>query len=168
MSIKKVFLILIFSVLLNGSANAQIKIEKRFKMWESQFTEESGNKVCFAVSVPTKMSPANLNRAESRIFVTFRPKDGVSNEISVTNGYPFGKKSNVNVNVGNAQFKFETKGNFAWMTSLDEELKMIRAMKKANKAQVIGISSRGNKTRDTYSMIGFTDAYNAARKNCKN
>jgi hypothetical protein len=168
MSIKKVFLILIFSVLLNGGANAQIKIEKRFKMWESQFTEESGNKVCFAVSVPTKMSPANLNRAESRIFVTFRPKDGVSNEISVTNGYPFGKKSNVNVNVGNAQFKFETKGNFAWMTSLDEELKMIRAMKKANKAQVIGISSRGNKTRDTYSMIGFTDAYNAARKNCKN
>ena len=168
MSIKKVFLILIFSVLLNGSANAQIKIEKRFKMWESQFTEEAGNKVCFAVSVPTKMSPANLNRAESRIFVTFRPKDGVSNEISVTNGYPFGKKSNVNVNVGNAQFKFETKGNFAWMTSLDEELKMIRAMKKANKAEVIGISSRGNKTRDTYSMIGFTDAYNAARKNCKN
>jgi hypothetical protein len=168
MSIKKVFLILIFAVLLNGNANAQIKIEKRFKMWESQFTEEASNKVCFAVSVPTKMSPANLNRAESRIFVTFRPKDGVSNEISVTNGYPFGKKSNVNVNVGNAQFKFETKGNFAWMTSLDEELKMIRAMKKANKAEVIGISSRGNKTRDTYSMIGFTDAYNAARKNCKN
>ena len=56
------------------------------------------------------------------------------------------KKSDVNVNVGNAQFKFETKGNFAWMTSLDDELKMIRAMKKANKAQVIGVSSRGNKT----------------------
>ena len=54
------------------------------------------------------------------------------------------------------------------MTSLDDELKMIRAMKKANKAQVIGVSSRGNKTRDTYSMMGFTDAYNAARKNCKN
>ena len=77
------------------------------------------------------------------------------------------KKSDVNINVGNAQFKFETK-NFAWMTSLDDELKMIRAMKKANKAQVIGVSSRGNKTRDTYSMMGFTDAYNTARKNCKN
>ena len=105
------------------------------------------DKICFAVSIPTKMSPANLNRAESRIFVTFRPNDGVSNEISVTNGYPFKKKSDVNVNVGNAQFKFETKGNFAWMTSLDDELKMIRAMKKSNKAKVIGISSRGNKKR---------------------
>ena len=54
------------------------------------------------------------------------------------------------------------------MTTLDDEIKMIRAMKKANKAQVIGTSSRGNKTRDTYSLMGFTDAYNAARKNCKN
>jgi hypothetical protein len=109
-----------------------------------------------------------LNRAESRIFVTFRPKDGVSNEISVTSGYPFKKQSNVNVNISNSSFKFETKGNFAWMTSLDDELTMIRVMKKSNRAEVIGISSRGNKTRDTYSLMGFTDAYNAAKKNCKN
>ena len=54
------------------------------------------------------------------------------------------------------------------MTGLDDELRMIRAMKKANKAQVIGKSSRGNKTKDTYSLMGFTDAYNSAEKNCKN
>jgi hypothetical protein len=168
MPLKKIIPILIFSLFFMNNVNAEIKIEKRFKMWESQYSGKGKDKICFAVSIPTKMSPANLNRAESRIFVTFRPNDGVSNEISVTSGYPFKKKSDVNVNVGNAQFKFETKGNFAWMTSLDDELKMIRAMKKANKAQVIGVSSRGNKTRDTYSMMGFTDAYNTARKNCKN
>ena len=168
MPLKKIIPILIFSLFFMNNVNAEIKIEKRFKMWESQYSGKGKDKICFAVSIPTKMSPANLNRAESRIFVTFRPNVGVSNEISVTNGYPFKKKSDVNVNVGNAQFKFETKGNFAWMTSLDDELKMIRAMKKANKAQVIGVSSRGNKTRDTYSMMGFTDAYNTARKNCKN
>jgi len=54
------------------------------------------------------------------------------------------------------------------MESLDEELKMIRTMKKSNKAEVIGVSARGNKTRDTYSLMGFTDAYNAAKSNCKN
>ena len=147
MPLKKIIPILIFSLFFMNNVNAEIKIEKRFKMWESQYSGKGKDKICFAVSIPTKMSPANLNRAESRIFVTFRPNDGVSNEISVTTGYPFKKKSDVNVNVGNAQFKFETKGNFAWMTSLDDELKMIRAMKKANKAQVIGVSSRGNKIR---------------------
>ena len=41
-------------------------------------------------------------------------------------------------------------------------------MKKSNRAEVIGVSSRGNKTKDTYSLMGFTDAYNAAKKKCKN
>ena len=93
MSIKKIltvfFALIFFYKQLEG---AQIKIQKKFKMWESQFYGEGKNKICFAVTMPTKMSPANLNRAESRIFVTFRPKDGVSNEISVTNGYPFKRK----------------------------------------------------------------------------
>ena len=168
MSLKKIIYTFCLSIFVCSYSVAQIKIEKKYKMWESQFVVEGKSKICFAVSMPTKMSPKNLNRAESRIFVTFGPGDGVSNEISITNGYPFSKKSNVNVNVGNAQFKFETKGKFAWMTGLDDELKMIRAMKKANKAQVIGKSSRGNKTKDTYSLMGFTDAYNSARKNCKN
>ena len=167
MSIKKLSIFL-FSFFLTLEVNANVKIEKKFKLWESQYVESAGGKVCFAVSMPTKMSPPNLNRAESRIFVTFRPKDGVSNEISVTSGYPYKKQSNVNVGVGNSSFKFETKGDFAWMTSLDDELKMIRVMKKSNRAEVIGVSSRGNKTKDTYSLMGFTDAYNAAKKNCKN
>ena len=168
MSLKKILLLIIFSLFFYEKTNAQIKVDKKFKLWESQYTVVDKNKVCFAVSIPTKMSPPNLNRAESRIFVSFRPADGISNEISVTNGYPFQKKSNVNINIGNAQFKFLVKGNFAWMESLDEELKMIRTMKKSNKAEVIGVSARGNKTRDTYSLMGFTDAYNAAKSNCKN
>ncbi|MEL0241844.1 MAG: hypothetical protein VW911_01190, partial [Pelagibacteraceae bacterium] len=88
MSLKKILLIFFLSLLTINSADAKIKIEKKFKMWESQYVEDGNNKTCFAVSMPTKMSPASLNRAESRIFVTFRPHDGISNEISVTNGYP--------------------------------------------------------------------------------
>ena len=40
-------------------------------------------------------------------------------------------------------------------------------MKKANRAIVTGTSARGNKTKDTYSLMGFTAAYNAAKKNCR-
>lgn len=167
MSIKKIFVLIILYSFISTASHSIIKIEKKYKMWESQYVEDKNGKVCFAVSMPTRMSPANLSRAESRIFITFRPSDGISNEISITNGYPFRKKSNVNTSVGNALFKFETKGKFAWMTTLDSELKMIRAMKKANRAIVTGTSARGNKTKDTYSLMGFTAAYNAAKKNCR-
>jgi hypothetical protein len=166
MSIKKLLLTFVILVLSLVSSNAAIKIEKKFKSWESQYIESGDGKICFAVSMPVKMTPESLNRAESRIFITFRPKDGVSNEISITNGYPLKKKSDIEVDVGNASFKFLTKDKFGWLPSLNDELKMINVMKKSNKAIVSGVSARGNKTKDTYSLMGFTDAYNAARKNC--
>ena len=76
-------------------------------------------------------------------------------------------KKNLKIVSKKNKFKLEIKDNFAWLVSYDDEIRMIRAMKKSNKAKVIGISSRGNKTIDTYSLMGFTNAYNAARKNCR-
>lgn len=167
MSIRKISVITLLLCFFNLQSFAEIKTEKKFKMWESQYMSKDGKKVCFAVSMPTNMSPKNLSRAESRIFVSFRPSESINNEISITGGYKYKKKSQVRVNVGNSNFKLEIKDNFAWLVSYDDEIRMIRAMKKSNKAKVIGISSRGNKTIDTYSLMGFTDAYNAARKNCR-
>ena len=167
MSIRKISVLSLLLCFFNLQSFAEIKTEKKFKMWESQYMTKDGKKVCFAVSIPTDMLPKSLSRAESRIFVTFRPGENINNEISITGGYKYKKKSQVRVNVGNSNFKFEIKDNFAWLVSYDDEIRMIRAMKKSNKAKVIGISSRGNKTTDTYSLMGFTDAYNAARKNCR-
>lgn len=135
-------------------------------MWESQYSNTAEGKMCFAVSTPVKKTPNNLNRAEIRIFVTFRPKENVANEISITNGYNFKPGSEVFVNIGNASFRFTPKDNFAWLTSFDQELNMIKTMKKGNKVEVIGISTKGTKTTDIYSLQGFTEAYQAARNNC--
>ena len=167
MSIKKISILALLFYFINLHSYAVIKTEKKFKMWESQYMTKDGKKICFAVSMPTNMLPKNLSRAESRIFVSFRPGEKINNEISITGGYKYKKKSQVRVNVGNSNFKLEVKDNFAWLVSYDDEIKMIREMKKSNKAKVIGTSSRGNKTTDTYSLMGFTNAYNAARKNCR-
>ena len=39
-------------------------------------------------------------------------------------------------------------------------------MKKATKLTVSASDVGGNKTRDLYSMMGFTKAYNTAKKSC--
>ena len=44
---------------------------------------------------------------------------------------------------------------------------MIRAMKRGSKMTVVGTSSRGTKTTDTYSLSGFTKAKGVIDKNCK-
>jgi len=39
-------------------------------------------------------------------------------------------------------------------------------MKKASRLMIIGNSDKDNQTTDHYSMMGFTKAYNAAKKAC--
>ena len=167
MPLKKIlFCIVIYFFTLNHAV-AGIKIEGKFKNWESHYTEKGKHLICFALSVPIKMSPKNLNRAESRIFVTFRTKDNIRDEVSVTGGYPYKKGASVDVSISNASFKFQSSDNFAWLPKKDDEIKIIRQMKKKNDAKVIGTSARGNKTIDTYSLLGFTNAYNSAKNKCK-
>ena len=167
MNIKKIILTVFFLITFNSLAIGTIKIEGKYKNWESHYTGSGDNLVCFAVSMPITKKPKNLNRAEARIFVTFRNKNRITDEVSVTGGYPYKKKSRVKVNFNSSTFKFDVSENFAWLSSNIDEKKIIKLMKKKNKIKVTGISARGNKTYDTYSLLGFTAAYNSAKNKCK-
>ena len=61
------------------------KLEK-FKDWEVFIVTDKSNKVCFAQSKPVLQSPKKSDR-EARLFVTFRPSDKISDEVSITSGY---------------------------------------------------------------------------------
>ena len=165
--IKNSFFIFFLLITFSSTTQANIKILDKFKNWESHFTQDGGNLVCFAVSMPVKKEPGNLNRAEARIFVTFRTKENIQDEVSVTSGYPYKKGEKVNVTINEDNFGFESSDNFAWLTSKDQEIKIINLMKKKNTAKVMGVSARGNKTTDSYSLLGFTAAYNSAKNKCK-
>jgi len=39
-------------------------------------------------------------------------------------------------------------------------------MKKASRVMIIGRTEKGKQTIDHYSLMGFTKAYNTAKKNC--
>ena len=47
--------------------------------------DETDGKVCFAQSVPVLQAPKS-NKRDAKLFVTFRPEEKISNEISVTAG----------------------------------------------------------------------------------
>ena len=44
---------------------------------------------------------------------------------------------------------------------------MVRAMRVGKKLVIQGVSSRGTKTKDSYSLFGFTAAHNAINKACR-
>ncbi len=145
---------------------AQIKLDGQFKNWTAQNTNINGQQVCYAVSSPIASDPKNLNRAESRIFVSFRANDKIQNEISVTSGYNYKASSKVNLAIEKREFNFETEDNFAWLTKYEDEISLIELMRKSTQAKVTATSVRGTKTIDTFSLNGFSDAYEAAKEKC--
>ena len=170
MSIKIIKKILIFSLLYftfgTSSAEENLKSVGKFKDWESFVLLQDGNKTCFAQSMPVIRAPKKLKREPSRLFVSFRPGENVKNEISLTNGYLFKIGSSVKAKSGKRSFDLFTKDSFAWLPDKEEDLAMIKKMKKASRLMITGNTSKGEQTTDHYSMMGFTKAYAAAKKNC--
>ena len=167
MSIIKNFIIIIFVSLFSVSANSQeVKKVGKFKDWEAMIIVEQTGKVCFAQSIPVLQSPKS-NLREARIFVSFRPGEKVSNEISITGGYEFNKKNSIIATSGKSNYKFDiAQEGFAWIADNKLENKMIKTMKKGSRIMITGYNQKGSQTIDHYSLLGFTKAYNAAKTSC--
>jgi hypothetical protein len=61
---------------------------------------------------------------------------------------------------------FFSKENFAWIEDEKNEQRFINLMKKASNIMIIANEPKGSQTVDHYSMMGFTKAYNTAKKSC--
>ena len=167
MSIIKSFIILILVSLFAVSANSQeVKKVGKFKDWEAMIIVEQTGKVCFAQSIPVLQSPKS-NLRDARMFVSFRPGEKVSNEISITGGYEFNNKNSITAKSGKSKYKFDiAQEGFAWIADNKLENKMIKTMKKGSRIMITGYNQKGSQTIDHYSLLGFTKAYNAAKTSC--
>jgi hypothetical protein len=167
MPIKKVLYIILFSIIFNiARAEENLKSVGKFKDWESFVLSQDGNKTCFAQSIPVVRAPKKIKRDPSRLFVSFRPAENIKNEFSVTNGYEFKLKAPVTAKSGKKSYDLFSKGRFAWIVDNEDEIKLIVTMKKASRLMIIGNTDKGDQTTDHYSMMGFTKAYNTAKKSC--
>ena len=167
MPIKKVLYIILFFIIFNiAKAEENLKSVGKFKDWESFILSQDGNKTCFAQSIPVVRAPKKIKRDPSRLFVSFRPAENIKNEVSVTNGYEFKLKAPVTAKSGKKSYDLFSKGRFAWIVDSEDEIKLIVTMKKASRLMIIGNTNKGDQTTDHYSMMGFTKAYNTAKKSC--
>jgi hypothetical protein len=169
MSIIKKFIIIIFIATFFGQVNAEVvKKMGTHKDWETYIINSEKGKVCFAQSKPVLQAPKS-NPRDARLFISFRPGENISNEISVTAGYEFNNKNSVIAKSGKNKYKFDLiQDGFAWMSDPENKLekKMIKTMKKGSRIMVTGRNQNGSQTIDHYSLLGFTKAYKASKANC--
>ena len=165
MLVKKI-IITSFLVLFTISLSANTpRSTGKYKNWESFVVETDKGKICFAQTVPTKRAPEAIKRERSKLFVTFRPSEKIRDEVSLTSGHDY-KSSSVTASSGKKRYSFFSQKNFAWLLDDQEEKNFIKLMKRATNLIVKARMTNGAETTDHYSMMGFTKAYNTAKKTC--
>ena len=165
MSVKKIFIILILFLFSVNTFAVTPRSTGKYKNWESFVAETDKGKICFAQTVPTKRAPAAVKRDKSKLFVTFRPSEEIKDEVSLTSGHNY-KTSSVTASSGKRRYSFFSQKEFAWLLDDQEEKKFIQLMKRATDIIVKARTTNGAETTDHYSMMGFTKAYNTAKKTC--
>ena len=167
MSIIKKTIFLLILILSFTSLNAQeIKKIGKFKDWETIVVTDGSKKLCFAQSKPVLQSPKK-NPREARLFISFRPADKIKDEVSITSGYQYNTQNSITAKSGKNKIKFDVKKeNFAWIGDTGLERKMVNVMKKGSRIMITGYNQSGSQTIDHYSLMGFTKAYNTAKKSC--
>jgi invasion protein IalB len=141
----------------------------QFGTWGAYTATPNGKKVCFALAKPSsqKTNPPNRPRDPAYAFVSTRPAEKVTNEVSVMIGYTLKPGSESTLEVGGASYAMYTQGDGIWIKNVAEEERMVEAMRKAADVTVKGVSAKGTETIDTFSLKGLAQALDRLAQDCK-
>jgi hypothetical protein len=150
-------------------AEAKPTLLAQYVGWGAYTASPGGKKICFAIAKPAsaETKPPDRPRNEPYMFITSRPADKVTNEVSIAIGYPLKTGSEATAQVGSTTFALYTQGDGAWIKNRAEEAHMVDVMRQGDTAVVKGESSRGTQTTDTYSLKGLSEALDRVAQECQ-
>src|SRR5579862_2327955 len=137
--------------------------------WGAYTASPGGKKVCFAIAKPTssQTNPPDRPRNPVYMFISTRPAEKVSNEVSIIIGYPFKPGSEASAAVGSTTFALYTQQDGAWIKNAPDEAQMVDAMRAGQSAVVKGVSAKGTQSTDTFSLKGLSQALDRVGQECK-
>ena len=152
-----------------AAGGAPPKLLGQYGMWGAYTASPGGKKVCFALAKPTasETNPPNRPRNPVYMFISTRPAEKVTNEISLVVGYPFKPGTEATAQVGGSNFALYTQQDGAWIKNATEEAKMVDAMRGGDNAVIKGVSAKGTQSTDTFSLKGVAQALDRTAQECK-
>jgi hypothetical protein len=151
------------------SGGAEPTLIGQFGTWGAYTATPNGKRVCFALAKPSssKTNPPNRPRDPAYAFISTRPAEKVTNEVSVMIGYALKPGSESTLEVGGATYAMYTQGDGLWIKNAAEEERMVDAMRKAADITVKGVSAKGTETIDTFSAKGLAQALDKLAQDCR-
>lgn len=146
-----------FSLVLLCCANAQAApvLIRQYDAWGAYSYRSETGTICYAVSVPTARSPANVGHGNNYFMISRTPE---SEEPEALMGYPLRAGSKITVQIGDKNFTMFSQGDKGWIEEASEEPALVAAMLSGQDMTLSATSQRGTETRYTYSLSGITAA----------
>lgn len=161
------FIAALIFILMPFSAAAQVPtLLEQYDDWEAYRYEQDGKLTCYLLSKPTTLAPSDRNHGDVFFFLTSRPDEQVTNEVSILVGYPFEPDSTVIVDIDDREFSLFTKDDGAWVEAPADEAQLVAAMRAGSRMSVRGQSARGTDTTYTFSLSGVTAGSNRIATGC--
>jgi len=147
----------------------QPKLLGQYADWGAYTASPGGKKVCFAIAKPSSSETVPPNRPRNPIymFISTRPAEKVTNEVSIVIGYPFKPGAEATVTVGSASFPLYTQQDGGWIKNGADEANMVNAMRSGQTAVIKGVSAKGTQSSDTFALKGLAQALDRTAQECK-
>lgn len=133
-----------------------------FGNWTAYSSGTGSNLTCYALSKPRATRPAGAKRGAIYLMVSDWPARKAKAEPQIVYGYQGKEGAPAALAVGGDKFTFFIRNNgkegSSWLLQLNDNNRLVDAMQAGVSAVASGVSQRGTKTSDTYSLAGFNDA----------
>ncbi len=162
-------LLFLLTILVGLGTSTQVEAQtfiSKTGAWEAYQNGAGNKRICYIASEPIKKRGKYKSRGDTFVLVTNRPAEKKLSIFELRAGYPYKKDSSVTIKIDSREFKLFTHQGSAWAKTSKLDQSLANAMIRGGVMTVTGISRKGNKTVDTYSLAGFTAAYKAIRKSC--
>ena len=166
MKIKTLIVLIAASGFALAQAHAAPKVLGQFDDWDAAADGKGKNRVCYVSTKPKTSKGKYTKRGEVSVLVAHWPGRKQFGVVSINIGYDFKAKSEAIVKIGNATIEMFTQGETAWAYQGDDA-KLVRAMRGGATMIVTGVSKRGTKTEDSFSLKGVSAAIRAIDKACR-
>ncbi len=137
-----------------------------FKDWQAVTYTADKKRSCYIVSRPVESSPKDANRGDIYFMVT-REAGTDHDKLSLRIGYPFKEGATATLLIGEEVFRLNTGDQYAWPSDTVTAKRLVRTMRAGRDMMVSGVSTRGTKTTDKFSLLGFTAAHKAISDACR-
>ena len=160
-NIIRLFFILLFW---SGSAWGE-GFQAKFQDWNVFKTNRGDRVVCYAVSIPIKKSDNYNRRGEPYLLVTSLIND--ADEVTASSGFIYKEFSDVEFSFGSKKFYLFPYMAVAWANNTNDDIDIIKEMQKSEELTITGLTRDNKIANDTYSLIGFAQAYAKLQEVCK-